>query len=127
MGDPAAPENSSFRIQNTGGRIVFVGKGARVSERKCAVSQDNIELMVDEPIPGHYYWMLLKEDPEQHPQAVDYAQGPLPSYSAAMMAGIAALQRRADARADGDSSPVITAFATSPTDFSDSHRGGLHH
>ena len=55
------------------------------------MSHDNIELMVDEPIPGHYYWMLLKEEtPDHHPQAVDYAQGPLPSYSAAMMAGIAA-------------------------------------
>lgn len=92
------------------------------------MSQDNIELMVDEPIPGHYYWMLLKEEtPDQHPQAVDYAQGPLPSYSAAMMAGIAALQRRADARSDGDSAPVITAFVDPRADFMNSHRGGLHH
>lgn len=92
------------------------------------MSQDNIELMVDEPIPGHYYWMLLKEDsPDQYPRAVDYAQGPLPSYSAAMMAGIAALQRRADTRGDGDGVPVITAFVDPRADFGDSQRGGLHH
>ena len=92
------------------------------------MSQDNIELMVDEPIPGHYYWMLLKEDsPDQYPKAIDYAEGPLPSYSAAMMAGIAALQRRADTRSDGDSSPAVAAFGEHRADFHDSHRGGLHH
>lgn len=102
--------------------------GVCASERKCAVSQEHIELMVDEPIPGHYYWMLLKEDsPDQHPRAVDYAQGPLPSYSAAMMAGIAALQRRADARSDGDCAPVVTAFVDPRVEFGDSRRGGLHH
>lgn len=92
------------------------------------MSHDNIELMVDEPIPGHYYWMLLKEEtPDHHPQAVDYAQGPLPSYSAAIMAGIAALQRRADERAEGGGVPVVTAFVDPRADFTDSHRGGLHH
>ncbi|MBS0450179.1 MAG: hypothetical protein JSS14_02620 [Proteobacteria bacterium] len=92
------------------------------------MSHDNIELMVDEPIPGHYYWMLLKEEtPDHHPQAVAYAEGPLPSYSAAMMAGIAALQRRADMRADGGDPPVVTAFIDPRADFSDSHPGGLHH
>jgi len=109
-------------------RFVLGIKGARASERNRTVSQNDIELMVDEPIPGHYYWMLLKEEsPDQHPRAVDYAQGPLPSYSAAMMAGIAALQRRADARTDGDAVPVVTAYIGPRADFSDSHRGGLHH
>jgi len=101
-----------------------------VSRKERIVSQDNIELMVDEPIPGHYYWMLLKEEsPDHHPRAIDYAQGPLPSYSAAMMAGIAALQRRAESRTGGSAGdvPVIGAFAGRPGDFCDSHRGGLHH
>jgi hypothetical protein len=90
------------------------------------VSQDNIELMVDEPIPGHFYWMLLKEEcPEEHPKAVDYAEGPLPSYSAAMMAGIAALQRRAEARATGEDVPVVNSYADRGADFHDSRRGGL--
>ena len=41
----------------------------------------------------------------------------MPSYGAAMMAGIAALQRRADARCSGAPTgvPVVTAFVK-PTD-----------
>ena len=63
------------------------------------MKQDEIELIVDEPIPGHFYWVLLKQDdPHQLPRAVDSAQGPMPTYSSAMRAGIAALQQRNDAR-----------------------------
>ncbi|MDM0043823.1 hypothetical protein QTH91_04945 [Variovorax dokdonensis] len=76
------------------------------------MSQDHqIALMVDEPIPGHFYWMLLRhEDAEHHPQVVDCAPGPLPGYAPAMMAGIAALQRRVDAKAEGGGVPVVAAF-----------------
>jgi hypothetical protein len=83
------------------------------------VSHVNIELIVDEPITGHFYWVLLKEETaDEYPKAVDYAQGPLPSYSAAMMAGIAALQRRADARTPGEGEPpVVTAYVDPRADF----------
>jgi len=85
------------------------------------VSHDNIELIVDEPIAGHFYWVLLKEEAaDQYPTAVDYAEGPLPSYSAAMMAGIAALQRRADARTPGEGEggpPVVTGYTDPRADF----------
>jgi hypothetical protein len=61
---------------------------------------DHIELIVDEPIPGHFCWVLLKqESPDQYPTPVDYAAGPMPTYTAAMMAGIAALERRAESHA----------------------------
>ena len=74
------------------------------------MNYDPIELIVDEPIEGHFYWMLLKQDAVGvAPRTVDAAPGPLPSYSAAMMAGIAALQRRSEARG-GDRPPVIPAF-----------------
>ncbi|MEJ8855214.1 hypothetical protein WKW79_11575 [Variovorax robiniae] len=60
----------------------------------------SIELIVDEPIPGHYCWVLLKhESPDQNPVPVDYAAGPMPTYTAAMKEGIAALERRAESRA----------------------------
>ncbi|WP_213958347.1 hypothetical protein [Variovorax sp. dw_954] len=63
----------------------------------------SIELIVDEPIPGHYCWVLLKhEAPDQNPVPVDYAAGPMPTYTAAMMAGIAALERRAESHAAQD-------------------------
>jgi len=61
----------------------------------------SIELIVDEPIPGHYCWVLLKqESPDHNPVPVDYAAGPMPTYTAAMMAGIAALERRTEAHAE---------------------------
>ena len=73
------------------------------------MNSDHIELIVDEPIDGHFYWMLLKQDSTGvAPRTVDAAPGPLPSYSAAMMAGIAALQRRSEGRS-GPRPPVIPA------------------
>jgi hypothetical protein len=56
-----------------------------------------IALIVDEPIAGHFYWVLQKQDGLDC-RPIDAAEGPMPTYGAAMMAGIAALQRRNDAR-----------------------------
>ena len=70
---------------------------------------DAIALIVDEPIAGHFYWVLQKQDGADC-RPVDAAAGPLPSYGAAMMAGIDALQQRADARgcASGTLPPQVT-------------------
>ena len=54
-----------------------------------------IALVVDEPIAGHYYWVLQKQDGNEC-RAIDAAPGPMPTYGAAMMAGIAALQLRTE-------------------------------
>ncbi len=68
------------------------------------MQHQHIELVVDEPIAGHFYWVLMKPDERNgHPKAIDHAPGPMPSRSLAMMAGIAALQRRADERQPGRS------------------------
>ena len=85
-----------------------------------------IALVVDEPIAGHFYWVLQKQDGSDC-RPVEAAEGPMPSYGAAMMAGIAALQRRADARAaragseakDSDPArpvPVVRALVRPPAD-----------
>lgn len=85
-----------------------------------------IALIVDEPIAGHFYWVLQKQDGSDC-RPVDAAEGPMPSYGAAMMAGIAALQRRADARAarggleTGGAAaarqvPVVNAYIQPPAD-----------
>ena len=96
------------------------------------MSQDHqIALMVDEPIPGHFYWMLLRqEDEDHHPQVIECAPGPLPGYSPAMMAGIAALQRRVEARGSGGGSndsdgnaSVVQALVAAI----DGRRGRSHH
>jgi hypothetical protein len=89
------------------------------------MNPDNIELIVDEPIEGHFYWVLLKQEAgEAHPRPVEYAAGPMPTYTSAMMAGIAALQRRADAHGAGTQVPVVTAFVDPRMGFghSSSHR-----
>lgn len=71
---------------------------------------DEIELIVDEASPGHFYWLLHKRpDPAGRPMVVDYAAGPMPTHGAAMMDGIAALQRRSDARRHGGRVPVAHA------------------
>ncbi|MDM0026986.1 hypothetical protein [Variovorax saccharolyticus] len=58
-----------------------------------------IALIVDEPIAGHFYWVLQKHDGGDC-RPIAAAEGPMPTYGAAMMAGIEALQRRTDARDD---------------------------
>ena len=63
------------------------------------MEHEAIALIVDEPIAGHFYWVLQKQDGADC-RPIDAAEGPMPTYGAAMMAGIAALQRRSDARAD---------------------------
>ena len=61
------------------------------------MEQEAIALIVDEPIAGHFYWVLQKQDGNDC-RPIDAAEGPMPTYGAAMMAGIAALQRRRDER-----------------------------
>lgn len=75
------------------------------------MSTDTVELVVDEPTAGHFYWILQKhEEGRCEAVVVETAAGPMPSYGAAMMAGIAALQRRADARGAGAPTPIVTVF-----------------
>ena len=53
-----------------------------------------VEIVVDEPIEGHFYWTLVKQD--EHGRfcvVVDYARGPFPTRSMAANAGTAALRR----------------------------------
>ena len=73
-----------------------------------AMPRKHIELLVDEPIAGHFYWILTTPDVRDgHPTAIDQAPGPMPSRALAMMAGIAALQRRADERWDAPGSDTL--------------------
>jgi hypothetical protein len=73
------------------------------------MNPETIELLVDEPVEGHFYWILQKHDESGGtPTVIESAEGPMPSYGAAMMAGIEALQRRADACDAGVPSPIVT-------------------
>ncbi|RZI96810.1 MAG: hypothetical protein EOP78_03195 [Variovorax sp.] len=61
------------------------------------MNPDRVALIVDEPIPGHYYWIIQGEDGVRL-RALDAAEGPLPSHGLAMLAGASALQRRQKAQ-----------------------------
>lgn len=75
-----------------------------------------IALVVDEPIAGHFYWVLQKQDGVDC-RPVDAAEGPMPTYGAAMMAGIAALQRRTERRGTCHAgAPVVQAFRRAEPD-----------
>ncbi|WP_162565848.1 hypothetical protein [Variovorax sp. SRS16] len=60
----------------------------------------NLELIVDEPIPGHYYWtIIVSGQPGDTPTVVDYARGPLPTHNSATASGVAALRSHEAAEA----------------------------
>jgi hypothetical protein len=53
----------------------------------------DLELVVDEPIPSHFYWTIVRHGQlGQLPQVVDYARGPLPTHSTALRIGATALR-----------------------------------
>ena len=44
----------------------------------------SLELVVEEPIAGHFYWMIIRSAlPGRAPTIIDYARGPLRSRKAA--------------------------------------------
>ena len=52
-----------------------------------------LELIVDEPIAGHYYWTIARPGrPGELPFVVDYAQGPMPTRRLASRLGLTALR-----------------------------------
>lgn len=68
------------------------------------MQRKHIELVVDEPVAGYFYWVLMKLDEgDGQPKPIDHSPGPMPSRSMAMMAGIAALERRTEERDPGAS------------------------
>ena len=78
------------------------------------MNTEDIALIVDEPIDGHFYWILqLRDAGDGNPRAVDAAPGPMPTYGSALMAGIAALQRRSRPRANADADygvPIVQGY-----------------
>jgi hypothetical protein len=57
------------------------------------------ELVVDEPIEGHFYWVIsMCEAPGTTPVIVDFAHGPAPTHKTAADAGSVALRWHQRAR-----------------------------
>ncbi len=81
------------------------------------MNPDRVALIVDEPIPGHYYWILQREDGVQC-RAVAAAEGPLPSHGLALMAGTTAMQRRVQAEVlDRRAFPPVQDYEQPRIDF----------
>ncbi len=55
--------------------------------------QDELGLVIDEPIEGHYYWILASSPRAGGaPVVVDFSLGPLPTPKTAIDAGAAAMR-----------------------------------
>jgi hypothetical protein len=53
-----------------------------------------LELIVDEAIPGHFYWFVLDREVFGQPRrTIDHAPGPYPTHKQAIDAGTAAMRR----------------------------------
>ncbi|MEJ8845239.1 hypothetical protein [Variovorax rhizosphaerae] len=63
---------------------------------------NGIALIVEEPAPGQFYWVLEAQQIRAAREArLDRAARPMPSYGLAVMAGIAALEQRAGVASSG--------------------------
>lgn len=51
-----------------------------------------LELMIDRPIPGHFYWTIARSEAGKPTEVVAHAHGPLPTETAATTQGLAALR-----------------------------------
>jgi hypothetical protein len=56
-----------------------------------------MELVVDEPIAGHFYWLVLDGEVFGQPRAViEHSPGPYPTHRQATDAGVAAVLRHSE-------------------------------
>ena len=77
-----------------------------------------IALIVQEPVPGHFYWVLQQQDPRAgRACSVASAPAPMPSYGLAMMAGISAMQRRTHGRQGNADTLAEDERGATRTDF----------
>jgi hypothetical protein len=51
------------------------------------MTKKDLALIVDEPIPGHFYWTVV-----WRMRVIDYARGPMPTHDSATSAGLAAIR-----------------------------------
>jgi hypothetical protein len=56
-----------------------------------------MELVIDEPIAGHFYWLVLAREVFGQPRGVvDHSHGPYPTHQQATDAGVAAMLRHSE-------------------------------
>ncbi|MET0209854.1 MAG: hypothetical protein ABWZ88_04855 [Variovorax sp.] len=85
---------------------------------------NELELLVDEPIPGHFYWTIVcRESPDDEPEVVDYGRGPVPTHEAAEAAGIYAMRLREEVEAKVERRKFFRQFRAES--YAETSRGGL--
>ena len=52
---------------------------------------NELELVIDRPMPNHFYWTIVRGLATQDPEIVAHASGPLPSEKVATAQGMLAL------------------------------------
>ncbi|VTU45593.1 hypothetical protein SRS16P3_00465 (plasmid) [Variovorax sp. SRS16] len=68
--------------------------------------KNGLELTVDQPIAGHFYWTIVwLGQAGDTPRVVDYSRGPMPTRGSATATGLAALLVHQQA-SDEDSPPL---------------------
>ncbi len=82
-----------------------------------------LELIVDEAIPGHFYWTVVRPSHAGEPSVVvDYAEGPFPTEKAATDAGSAGVR----AHQAGNGSGRWPAWSSPAAAFAETASGALH-
>jgi hypothetical protein len=78
----------------------FTSRSARLASQMLSFAKPpgvfamtkDLQLIVDQPSTGHFYWTIVDLGGHGEEQSVvDYARGPLPTRSSAMVAGMTAL------------------------------------
>jgi len=70
--------------------------------------KNKLELIVDEPMAGLFYWTIVRPgQPDELDAIVDYACGALPTHSLATDAGRAALRWHRDVGVDRHEAPEV--------------------
>jgi hypothetical protein len=71
------------------------------------MQRKELELVVDEPTTGHFYWTIISPGRlGELPRVVDYARGPLPTHSSALRIGASALRLQQTVDADAGAKTV---------------------
>ncbi|MEJ8859863.1 hypothetical protein WKW79_35310 [Variovorax robiniae] len=83
--------------------------------------KQDLQLIVDQSVAGHFYWTIVHlGQPGELARVMDYARGPLPTHSAAMIAGHAALLQQLEQSSSSEHSstwaPMLAGEAGLPAD-----------
>ena len=72
----------------------------------------DLELLIDEPIDGHYYWTIVWRGQAGELRVLDYARGPVSTQAAATQMGTQAMRRHQNLELEVHTSPPFAPHET---------------